>query len=73
MITLMLTTLEDETPLTEWALKIEVLIPDNSRKDFSHRATVLEDIGQFGFMVANNNCVSFPRNGRVLASYAYWA
>ena len=35
---------EDEAPLTEWALKIEVSMPDASNSDFSHRATVLEEI-----------------------------
>jgi len=67
MVTPILAALEDEAPLTVWALKMEVSIPDNSRKGFSHRATVLEDIGRFGFMVANNSRVSFPRN----ASYAF--
>jgi len=36
--TSILAALEDEAPLTEWALKMEVSIPDNSRKDFNHQA-----------------------------------
>ena len=33
---------DDEAPLTEWALKIEISIPEASNSDFSHRATVLD-------------------------------
>ena len=35
---------EDEAPLTEWALKIDVSMPDASNSDFNHHATVLEEI-----------------------------
>ena len=30
---------EDEAPLMDWALNIEVSIPDSSNSDFNHRAT----------------------------------
>ena len=35
---------EDEASLTEWALRIEISMPDASNSDFNHRVTVLEEI-----------------------------
>ena len=58
-----LAALEDEALLTEWALKMEVSMPDNSSRDFSQRATVLEVTGWYGLIVANGNLGSSPRIG----------
>ena len=45
VVTPILAALEDEAPLTEWALKIDVSMPDSSRRDLKQRATVLDVTG----------------------------
>lgn len=70
VVTPALAALEDEAPLTEWAPKVDVSMPDSSSRDLSQRATVLDVTGRFGFMIANSSLVSFPRIGLVFASYA---
>ena len=62
---------EEEAPLTEWALNIEVSMPEASSKDFSHLATVLEDTALCGLIIATSRLVSFPRRGCVLLSYSF--
>ena len=50
MVTPTLAALDDEAPLTEWTLKIDVLMPDSSSRDLSQQATVLGETGWFGFV-----------------------
>ena len=42
---------EDEAPLTECVLKINMSIPEASSNDFSHLATVLEDTALCGLII----------------------
>ena len=51
---------EEEAPLTDWALNIEVSMSEASSKDFSLLATVLEDTALCGLIVATSRLVSFP-------------
>ena len=62
---------EEEAPLTEWALNIEVSMPEASNKDFIHLATVLEDTALCGLIIATSRLVSLPRSGCVLLSYSF--
>ena len=47
MVTPTLSALDDEAPLTEWALKIDVLMPDSLSRDLSQQGTVLGETGWF--------------------------
>ena len=51
---------EDDAPLTEWAVKTEVSIPAAANRDFSHLAMVLGVTALYGFIRAKNNLVSSP-------------
>jgi len=62
---------EDEAPLTECALKINVSMPEASSKDLSHLATVLEDTALCGLITATSSLVSLPRRDFVLTSYFF--
>ena len=61
---------EDEAPLTECALKIDVSMPEASNKDLSHLATVLEDTAFCGLTIATSSLVYLPRRDFVLSSYS---
>ena len=61
---------EDEAPLIEKAVKIEVSMPDASNSDFSHRDTVLEEIALWSSIIATSNLVYLPQRGWVLFSWA---
>ena len=60
-------------PLTEWALKIAVLMPALLSKDFSHLANVEELIGLCGFTTARKSSIlstsSCALKDSVLCSY----
>jgi len=62
---------EEEAPLTEWTLCIEVSIPEASSKDFSHLVMVLEDTALCGLIIVTSRLVSLPRGGCVLLSYSF--
>ena len=62
---------DEDTPLTEWAPKIDVSMPEASSKDLSHIATVLEDTALCGLIIATSKLVSLPQRGCVLASYSF--
>ena len=51
---------DDEAPLTECALKIDISTPEASSKDFSHLVTVLEDTALCGLITATYKQLSFP-------------
>ena len=65
------TAAEDDAPLTECALKMDVSMPDASRRDFSQRAMELEEMASCGLIIATSNLVSFPQIDCVLCSYAW--
>jgi len=58
---------EDEAPLTECALKIDVSLSESPSKGLSHLATVLEDTA----LCATSSLVSLPRRDFVLTSYSF--
>ena len=62
---------DDEAPLTECALKIDVSMPEASSKDLSHLATVLEGSALCGLKMATSSLVSLPRRDFVLSSYSF--
>ena len=70
MVIRTLAAMEDDAPCTEWALNIDVSIPQSWRTSFSHRVMVLEVAALWGLITVKNSVVSFPLIVEVFLSYS---
>ena len=62
--------IDEEAPLTEWALNMVISIPAAAMVSFSHLAIVEDDTGLCGLINEMNSWEESPLNGLVLPKYS---